>query len=120
MFISLTADAEVVGTKSGGGYGNVIDVWVASLGVQLKVAHNSRILICQVKSAGTSFAITGSTGRSTGSHIHLEASSERGSTNYGGNMVPAPYVSLIRLTKAKTKVKNLPHQKCLMEAVDNH
>ena len=31
LFISLTVDAEVVGTQSGGGYGNVIDVWVASL-----------------------------------------------------------------------------------------
>ena len=106
LFISLTADAEVVGTKSGGGYGNVIDVWVPSLGVQLRFAHNSRILISSGKiSAGTSFAITGSTGRSTGPHIHLEASSERGSTNYGGNMVPAPYVSLIRLTKAKIEGK---------------
>ena len=106
LFISLTADAEVVGTKSGGGYGNVIDVWVPSLGVQLRFAHNSRILISSGKiPAGTSFAITGSTGRSTGPHIHLEASSERGSTNYGGNMVPAPYVSLIRLTKAKIEGK---------------
>ena len=106
LFISLTVDAEVVGTKSDGGYGNVIDVWVASLGVQLRFAHNSRILISSGKiPAGTSFAITGSTGRSTGPHIHLEASSERGSTNYGGNMVPAPYVSLIRLTKAKIEGK---------------
>ena len=106
LFISLTVDAEAVGTKSGGGYGNVIDVWVASLGVQLRFAHNSRILISSGKiPAGTSFAITGSTGRSTGPHIHLEASSERGSTNYGGNMVPAPYVSLIRLTKAKIEGK---------------
>ena len=106
LFISLTADAEVVGTKNDKGYGNVIDVWVASLGVQLRFAHNSRILISSGKiPAGTSFAITGSTGRSTGPHIHLEASSERGSTNYGGNMVPAPYVSLIRLTKAKIEGK---------------
>ena len=106
LFISLTVDAEAVGTKSGGGYGNVIDVWVPSLGVQLRFAHNSRILISSGKiPAGTSFAITGSTGRSTGPHIHLEASSERGSTNYGGNMVPAPYVSLIRLTKAKIEGK---------------
>tara|TARA_B000000557_G_scaffold75761_1_gene60436 strand:+ start:3388 stop:5274 length:1887 start_codon:yes stop_codon:yes gene_type:complete len=106
LFISLTVDAEAVGTQSGGGYGNVIDVWVPSLGVQLRFAHNSRILISSGKiPAGTSFAITGSTGRSTGPHIHLEASSERGSTNYGGNMVPAPYVSLIRLTKAKIEGK---------------
>lgn len=102
LFISLTVDAEVVGTANQpNGYGNVIDVWISSMGVQLRFAHNSRILIPSGKiPAGTSFAITGSTGRSTGPHIHLEASSERGSMNYGGNMVPAPYVALIRLTKA--------------------
>ena len=102
LFISLTVDAEVVGTDNQpNGYGNVIDVWISSMGVQLRFAHNSRILIPSGKiPAGTSFAITGSTGRSTGPHIHLEASSERGSMNYGGNMVPAPYVALIRLTKA--------------------
>lgn len=102
LFISLVVDAEVVGTDNQpNGYGNVIDVWIPSMGVQLRFAHNSRLIISSGKiPAGTSFAITGSTGRSTGPHIHLEASSTRGSTNYGGNMVPAPYVALIRLTKA--------------------
>ena len=102
LFISLVVDAEVVGTANQpNGYGNVIDVWIPSMGVQLRFAHNSRLIISSGKiPAGTSFAITGSTGRSTGPHIHLEASSTRGSTNYGGNMVPAPYVALIRLTKA--------------------
>ena len=102
VYISLTADAEVVASGSYGAYGYLIDLWVPSQGVQLRFAHNSKIIIPSGKvPAGTSFAITGSTGRSTGPHIHLEASTVRGSSNYGGNTSPAPYVALIRLTKAK-------------------
>ena len=102
VYISLTADAEVVASGSYGAYGYLIDLWVPSQGIQLRFAHNSKIIIPSGKvPAGTSFAITGSTGRSTGPHIHLEASTVRGSSNYGGNTSPAPYVALIRLTKAK-------------------
>ena len=103
LFISLRVDCEVVGTRDQpDGYGLTVDVWIPSIGVQLRFAHNNRILISNGKvPAGTSFATTGSTGRSTGPHIHLEASTERGSTNYGGNLSPNPYVKLIQLSKAK-------------------
>ena len=111
LYISLRADAEVVGTQRGGGYGNVIDVWIPSVGIQLRFAHNTRILISSGKiPAGTSFATTGYTGNvrpkgPQGSHIHLEADSKRGGTAYGGSTSPAPYVSLIRLTNAKIEGK---------------
>lgn len=103
LYISLRGvDAEVVGTASQAGYGLVIDIWVPSLGVQLRFAHNSQILVRSGKiPAGTSFAVTGSTGRSTGPHIHLEADTMRGAIRGGGNISPNPYVSLIRLTNAK-------------------
>ena len=103
LFISLRVDCEVVGTRDQpDGYGLTVDVWIPSIGVQLRFAHNNRILISNGKvPAGTSFATTGSTGKSTGPHIHLEASTERGSTNYGGNLSPNPYVKLIQLSKAK-------------------
>jgi len=107
LYISLRGvDAEVVGTKSGGGYGNVIDIWIPSLRIQLRFAHNNRILISNGRvPAGTSFATTGYTGNvrpkgSNGSHIHLEASTERGSADYGGNTSPNPYVKLIQLSRA--------------------
>jgi len=106
LFISLRVDAEVVATQSGGGYGNVIDIWIPSLRIQLRFAHNNRILISNGRiPAGTSFATTGYTGNvrpkgSNGSHIHLEASTERGSADYGGNTSPNPYVKLIQLSRA--------------------
>ena len=102
LYIALRADCEVVGTKDDPGYGLVIDVWVPSVGVQLRFAHNSSIIIKSgAIPAGTSFAVTGSTGKSTGPHIHLEASTEKGSTNYGGNTSPDPYVGLIMLSAAQ-------------------
>ena len=103
----MRVDSEVVATQRGGGYGNLIDIWVPSLGIQLRFAHNTRILISSGKiPAGTSFATTGYTGNvrpkgPNGSHIHLEADTRRGSAKYGGNTSPAPYVELIRLTKAE-------------------
>ena len=102
LYIALRADCEVVGTKDDPGYGLVIDVWVPSVGVQLRFAHNSSIIIKSgAIPAGTSFAVTGSTGKSTGPHIHLEASTEKGSKNYGGNTSPDPYVGLIMLSAAQ-------------------
>ena len=93
--------------KSGGGYGNVIDVWVPSLGVQLRFAHliveylyhqvkfqrelHLRSLVLQVVLLDHI-----SIWKHLLKEVHL---------NYGGNMVPAPYVSLIRLTKAKIEGK---------------
>ena len=96
LFIALRVDCEVVGTRDHSGYGLTVDVWVPSVGVQLRFAHNNSILISNLVlvPAGTSFATTGSTGRSTGPHIHLEASTEKGSTNYGGNLSPDPYVGI--------------------------
>ena len=106
LFIALTVDAEVVGVADGGNYGKVIDIWVPSMGIQLRFAHcNSFVHATAGKKlpAGTSFATTGSTGRSTGPHIHLEADTVRGQMRYGGNKNPAPYVSLIKLTTAKVE-----------------
>ena len=106
LFIALTVDAEVVGVADGGNYGKVIDIWVPSMGIQLRFAHcNSFVHATAGKKlpAGTSFATTGNTGRSTGPHIHFEADTVRGQMRYGGNTNPAPYISLIKLTTAKVE-----------------
>jgi len=109
LYVSLKVDCEVVGTARGGGYGEVIDVWVESLGVQLRFAHSTRHIISRPGTkipAGTSFTITGYTGTvdppgPAGSHIHLEANTNKGSRTYGSNTSPDPYVSLIQLTSVQ-------------------
>ena len=111
LYVSLRVDCEVVGTARGGGYGEVIDVWVESLGVQLRFAHSTRHLISAPGTripAGTSFTVTGYTGTvdppgPAGSHIHLEANTNKGSRTYGSNTSPDPYVSLIQLTTVEIK-----------------
>ena len=112
LYISLTADAVVDGSTYDKGYGYVVDLHVPSRGVHLRIAHNSKILIGKAGEtvpAGTSFAITGNTGRSTGPHIHLEANSKAW-TSGTPDMVPAPYVSLIRLSRVQMdgKVDGVP------------
>ena len=104
LFVSLRVDCEVVGSARGGGYGEVIDVWVESLGVQLRFAHSTRHIITSGKiPAGTSFTVTGYSGTvkpagPAGSHIHFEAHTQKGFSGYGSNTSPDPYVSLIQLT----------------------
>jgi len=112
LYISLTADAVVDGSRYDKGYGYVVDLHVPSRGVHLRFAHNSKILIGksgETVPAGTSFAITGNSGRSTGPHIHLEANSVAW-TSGTPDMVPAPYVSLIRLSRVQFdgKADNVP------------
>ena len=112
LYISLTADAVVDGSTYDKGYGYVVDLHVPSRGVHLRFAHNSKILIGKAGEtvpAGTSFAITGNSGRSTGPHIHLEANSKAW-TSGTPDMVPAPYVSLIRLSRVQMdgKVDGVP------------
>lgn len=112
LYISLTADAVVDGSTYDKGYGYVVDLHVPSRGVHLRFAHNSKILIGKAGEtvpAGTSFAITGNSGRSTGPHIHLEANSKAW-TSGTPDMVPAPYVSLIRLSRVQMdgRVNDVP------------
>ena len=112
LYISLTADAVVDGSTYDRGYGYVVDLYVPSRGVHLRFAHNSKILIGKAGEtvpAGTSFAITGSTGKSTGPHIHLEANSTAW-TSGTPDMIPAPYVSLIRLSRVQIdgRVEGVP------------
>jgi len=109
-YIALRVDCEVVFAGNVGAYGNVMDVWVSELGVQLRLAHLSSFLIRSGKiKAGTSFARVGMTGgTSTGPHIHLEYDTKKGASRGGGSYNDNPtnyaaildqYVRLLLLSK---------------------
>lgn len=103
-YIALRVDCEVVASGSYGNYGLLIDVWIPQYGIQLRFAHNSALIIRSGKiPAGTSFARVGSTGRSTGPHIHLEADTRKGSAAGGGNVDPSRFIPLILLTESVNK-----------------
>ena len=110
-YIALRANCVVLYAGTRGGYGLMVDVWVESQNIKLRMAHCSSILpnckVGAVISAGVSFARVGNTGESTGPHIHFEAdTSKRGTmTNgrdYGGNTTPDPYVPLLLLTSRQS------------------
>ena len=104
-YIALKIDSEVVfagwqdPNNKSVGYGQVIDLWVEELGVQLRFGHCQGFLITSGKvKAGRSFARVGSTGRSTGPHIHFEYDTKKNRGDYGGVGDPSAYVPYILLT----------------------
>jgi murein DD-endopeptidase MepM/ murein hydrolase activator NlpD len=111
VYIALRANCVVLYAGDRGGYGLLVDVWVESYGIKLRMAHCSSILPnCKagaVIPAGVSFARVGSTGESTGPHIHFETDTNKNGTmnggrDYGGNTDPSPYVSLLLLTSRQS------------------
>ena len=111
-YIALRADSEVMfagwqnPNNHNEGYGLVIDLWVPELGVQLRFGHCSGFLVNSGKvKAGRSFARVGSTGNSSGPHIHFEYSRNRNQSGYGSDGDPSPYVPFILLTN---KPNNVP------------
>ena len=114
-YIALRADSEVMfagwqdPNNHNKGYGLVIDLWVPELGVQLRFGHCSGFLVNSGKvKAGRSFARVGSTGNSSGPHIHFEYTKSRGAAGYGSDSDPSPYVPYILLTN---KPNNVPFSK---------
>ncbi len=71
--VRATAPGKVVTAEYSGGYGNMVEVEHAG-GISTRYAHMSAIMVSvgQSVGAGTQVGRVGSTGRSTGPHLHYE------------------------------------------------
>lgn len=71
--IKAVSKGEVIFAKKSGSYGNLVKIDHGN-GVQTWYAHTSKILVKKGQNvkAGEVIALVGSTGNSTGSHLHLE------------------------------------------------
>ncbi len=68
-----TADGKVKTAEYDGSYGNVVDI-DHGFGITTRYGHLSQILVSKGQSVGkgTAIGVQGSTGRSTGNHVHYE------------------------------------------------
>ncbi len=86
--VYATADGTVDRAERAGGYGNLVELDHGK-GIQTRYGHLSKILVeagSQVK-RGQLIALMGSTGRSTGSHLHYEVRMDGKAVN------PAPFLT---------------------------
>jgi hypothetical protein len=93
-YISCKYPCKVVEASSEGGYGYYTDIIIPSLNIRLRFAHLSKQLIKSGEvPAGKPFAQSGNSGaKTTGPHIHMEATRNMNGTAYGGDFNPDPYV----------------------------
>lgn len=106
--VAFSEPGEILAAGKYGGYGNLMDVWLPSQKIQMRIAHLSRFVKKSGEfSAGEVLAKTGGAqgdpgaGSSTGPHLHFEYSNEKNSINYGGSGNPLPYAHLIQLGNSK-------------------
>ena len=105
---TLMSSVDGVVARSGvdSSYGNFVILRESSTGRSFLYAHLSRISVSQGGgvSTGQTIGIEGSTGNSTGSHLHFEVSF--GEWAYGKNLLnPADYVDFNDYLKGGEKVK---------------
>jgi murein DD-endopeptidase MepM/ murein hydrolase activator NlpD len=71
--VLAVADGIVSHTGNDGGYGHLVEVTHGN-GYVTRYAHNAKVLVKlgQTVKRGDALALMGSTGRSTGTHVHFE------------------------------------------------
>ncbi len=86
--VYATADGIVSEAERRGGYGNLVEINHGK-GIETRYGHLSRILVTanQRVKRGQLIALMGSTGRSTGSHLHYEVRIDGKAVN------PAPFLT---------------------------
>ncbi|WP_368860585.1 M23 family metallopeptidase [Streptomyces sp. RK75] len=88
--VKSVAAGEVVAAGDGGAYGNQVVVRHAD-GKYTQYGHLSSlsVQVGQQVGAGTQLGLSGSTGNSTGPHLHFEV---RTTPNYGSDVDPVAYL----------------------------
>jgi murein DD-endopeptidase MepM/ murein hydrolase activator NlpD len=102
--VNAVAPGVVVYSGSRSGYGNTVVVEHDN-GILTLYAHNSRIMVTegQQVSADTTLALSGSTGRSTGPHLHFEA--WQAGTNITAAFIPDRGVILPELPRVASRYR---------------
>jgi len=102
--VAFNQPGEILAAGRYGGYGNLIDVWLPQMKIQMRIAHLSKFIKKTGEFlAGEPLALTGGakgdpgSGNSTGPHLHFEYDTKKNSTRYGGAGDPLPFGSLIQL-----------------------
>lgn len=87
--VYATADGVVARAERAGGYGNLVEVNHGK-GIETRYGHLSKILVAENTKVvrGQLIGLMGSTGRSTGSHLHYEVRIEGRAVN------PMPYIQV--------------------------
>ena len=94
--IYATADGIVARAERAGGYGNLVSVNHGK-GIETRYGHLSRIMVAENTKVvrGQIIGLMGSTGRSTGSHLHYEVRIEGRAVN------PMPYMQSETMVAAR-------------------
>lgn len=97
-YIAFSVPVEIMAAGWYGGYGYLVDAWAPSLGVQMRVAHLSELKVKkgQMVAAGVPVGRAGSTGRSTGPHVHFEVDRQKNGIRYGGSASVADLAQFIK------------------------
>jgi len=103
--VLATADGVVGRTEYSGGYGNLVEL-DHGRGIQTRYGHLSRSLVRagQKVKRGDVIALMGSTGRSTGSHLHYEVRIDGRAVNPVPFMQSSDYLQSVQRRAAATQV----------------
>jgi murein DD-endopeptidase MepM/ murein hydrolase activator NlpD len=80
--VKATAYGKVISSGRNGGYGNMVEIDHGN-GLTTRYAHMSRLLVSEGDEVepGATIGLAGSTGRSTGPHLHYEVRKDSGAVD---------------------------------------
>ncbi len=101
--VYATADGTVDRAERAGGYGNLVEI-DHGRGIQTRYGHLSKILVTagQKVKRGQLIALSGSTGRSTGPHLHYEVRIDGRAVNPMPFLQTADYLQAIKSPQLNT------------------